>query len=822
MKKLMTILTGCAMLLFSFSQGLCFEAAATINKNSISINDSVILRITIKDGKGDVDTSVIKDFRVAPQGSSTSISIINTKYSKTVSKTFLLFPLKSGTLIIPELIVKDGTRTAKTERITIQVSHQQQNNTVPENFFARSTISHTSLFTGQEAIYTFKLFSAANFYDARLIEPEFKACAVKKLEKKEAYTENINGRMYGVNEVNYLITPEKPGELIISPASVTMQILLEDQHSRGFGFDSFFPGKRTVKTITSNPIKIEVRPLPEYKGRGKYTGLIGDFDIKARLDRPDLMVGESATLTITIAGRGNIMDSLVESPDLPEKAFKIYDDKPEQYNKADDRGYYRKKIFKKALVPLKPGDFNIPPIAITYFDTGLEKYKTILTDPIALKVRKSANGDTSDLQPMDIINNKNSRSRERVHFTGKDILPLKEGADVLKNHKEPDFSSFVLLVLSPLILLCFVSFIKLFQKKEKSNSSLMKQRAKTFMKKAMEPGIGKAQFLSYLRTAYVSAILAKGDIKGEALTKEEAFDVLLQSNMDRDKIDKIIRAFKEIESAKYGGEALSKNKQQELLDIVKNLITLCSMILMLTICLNFAAPAGAKADESGTLFLKGVKEYKAGNFKEAAHNFEQTASQGIRNGKLFYNTANAYLKAGDVGRAMVWYERARRLIPFDADLMFNLNYAREKLKDIKDSGSLTFLDILSPFGKYLPTRLIRYCAVFLSFAFFILAMFRIYKGRKIFTLSASIIFTAFMLTLGTALFDYYQTANFSFAIIIPEKVSVRSGLSEDSTELFILHAGTKVRVDNKKEKYLKVFFSRGKLGWIKNNEAIII
>jgi uncharacterized protein YgiM (DUF1202 family) len=78
------------------------------------------------------------------------------------------------------------------------------------------------------------------------------------------------------------------------------------------------------------------------------------------------------------------------------------------------------------------------------------------------------------------------------------------------------------------------------------------------------------------------------------------------------------------------------------------------------------------------------------------------------------------------------------------------------------------------------------------------------------------------LVLSTALFDYYQTYNINSAIIIPEKISVRSGLSEDSTELFILHEGTKVKVDKEKGQFLRISFSKGKLGWIKKSDAIII
>ena len=85
MKKLILILVPLILFLLVPSQGFCFEVTAQVSKNRISKDDSIILRITVKDGKGDIDTSVIKDFKVVSQGSSTSVSIIKTSYTTIIS-----------------------------------------------------------------------------------------------------------------------------------------------------------------------------------------------------------------------------------------------------------------------------------------------------------------------------------------------------------------------------------------------------------------------------------------------------------------------------------------------------------------------------------------------------------------------------------------------------------------------------------------------------------------------------------------------------------------------------------------------------------------
>ena len=78
------------------------------------------------------------------------------------------------------------------------------------------------------------------------------------------------------------------------------------------------------------------------------------------------------------------------------------------------------------------------------------------------------------------------------------------------------------------------------------------------------------------------------------------------------------------------------------------------------------------------LFLDGINDYNTGKYKDAVKKLSHIAEKGVVNGKLYYNLGNAYLKSGDVGRAILWYERALKLMPHDPDLRFNINYARSK------------------------------------------------------------------------------------------------------------------------------------------------
>ncbi|MCP3899208.1 MAG: protein BatD, partial [Desulfobacteraceae bacterium] len=337
MKKLILIIIPLVLLLLISSRGYSYEATAQVSKNKISQSDFIILRIIVTGGEAKIDTSIIQDFRVESRGSGTNVSIVNGDYSRTTSYTYLLFPLKTGNLTIPEIEVIDDDKTAYTEKIIVSVSEQEIDENILNNYFVKASISDSTLFLGQDAIFTFRFFSAMNVYEARLEEHIVKGFSEKTIGKQKNYKKNINGKIYTVNEINYLITPEKTGTLTIGPTSVIIKIDVDRNNANSF--DSFFSTRKTIKKLSANSINVKVSPLPPYTGQEEYTGLIGEFKIKANVSKTKMQVGESATLTLTISGKGNIMDTSIKDIGLPKDSFNIYDDQPEKKENLNSAGY---------------------------------------------------------------------------------------------------------------------------------------------------------------------------------------------------------------------------------------------------------------------------------------------------------------------------------------------------------------------------------------------------------------------------------------------------------------------------------------------------
>jgi tetratricopeptide (TPR) repeat protein len=228
------------------------------------------------------------------------------------------------------------------------------------------------------------------------------------------------------------------------------------------------------------------------------------------------------------------------------------------------------------------------------------------------------------------------------------------------------------------------------------------------------------------------------------------------------------------------------------------------------------------AGEIARTFLDGIKDYKEDRFAEAAAAFSKVADEGIKNGKLFYDLGNAYLKNGDIGDAVLWYERALKLLPHDPDLKFNHEYAVSLTRDEKGDKDIALVRILF-FWKYLLSQTrIQWVAIVFNLIFWILMTVRVVRREKRFkTLGHVMLVLGLILTL-TAIYNDYEIDFNKEAVILPDRVSIRSGLTDDATELFVLHAGAKVRIEMEKDDHIRIFFSEGKIGWIKKSDAGVI
>ncbi len=225
--------------------------------------------------------------------------------------------------------------------------------------------------------------------------------------------------------------------------------------------------------------------------------------------------------------------------------------------------------------------------------------------------------------------------------------------------------------------------------------------------------------------------------------------------------------------------------------------------------------APAMASETARSFITGVSAYQNGDYETAIDAFSALVDSGIQNEELFYNLGNAYLKKDDIGPAVLWYERALKLNPADPDLKFNLDYALSLAKDQRAETALPLSRIFF-FWKYqLNADTVQWTAIAWNLIFWLLLVgSHIWKSKRLRrTAYLSLVFV--LVFTSTALYNYYESTYRPQAVILPPEVSIRSGLSDTATELFVLHAGTKVHVEKEQNEHYRIYFTDGKIGWVK-------
>ncbi|MBT8340258.1 MAG: tetratricopeptide repeat protein [Desulfatitalea sp.] len=228
------------------------------------------------------------------------------------------------------------------------------------------------------------------------------------------------------------------------------------------------------------------------------------------------------------------------------------------------------------------------------------------------------------------------------------------------------------------------------------------------------------------------------------------------------------------------------------------------------------------ASEPARLFLSGVEAYQAGAYETAIKAFEAVAAGGVANGELFYNLGNAHLKNGNLGPAILWYERALRLIPDDPDLRFNLSHARSLTKDATEESTAPIVRILF-FWKYqLSRRTVIIAAIACTLLCWGLLGARIITRRRGFAQAAVWAMLPALIFSLTAAYNFYEAGRIHRAIVLPERTAVRSGLTKSTTQLFVLHAGAKVTIVKQMRDHYQIRFSADKIGWVEKSALGVI
>ena len=250
------------------------------------------------------------------------------------------------------------------------------------------------------------------------------------------------------------------------------------------------------------------------------------------------------------------------------------------------------------------------------------------------------------------------------------------------------------------------------------------------------------------------------------------------------------------------------------------------MIRKATFCLMLTLVAGSTAwtmivasvGSAGTTqdaFTCANKLYRDGKYTQAVSAYQKILAEGIASPSLFYNLGNAYAKAGEVGKAVLAYERALREDPRDPETRANLQYVRSLLSDKTEEGGLqAVLGQIAP-GQWLSYREnVWGFAVFYWFGAIVSVAGILLRRRWKGVLVGSFVLLGIALLLGTVLFFRSPLWADPKAIVLAKEVEVRYGPVLGESAAFTLHEGSMVRILRTEKDWDQILFAKGKVGWV--------
>ncbi len=433
----------------AWADDVVFRASAP---SQVIVGRPFQLTYSVNQRSKDLQIAEITDFDVLAgpyQSTSSSTSFVNGKRTSSFQQTYTytLMAQREGTFTIApaSIRVSGDTYTSNGVRITVlpedeqpqqsqqsqqpsrqantQSSQQSSSNSgtvSSENLFIRTIVSKTRVHEQEAILLSYKLYFAgvdvAQFTNNTKI-PEFTGFLKQDLEQGEIQTEleHYNGRNYQTATLyRTLLYPQHSGDIQIDPATFEAVLRVQTRAQVRSIFDDFFGTYTNVtRAIKAPGGTIHVESLPSGKPAG-FSGGVGQFTLSPSISQTEVETNDAVTIRLDISGTGNMKLLKTPSVDWPE-GFEPYDPKVTNNFKTTAAGVSGTKSIEYLAIPRASGDYTVPSVAFSYFDTESDTYKTLTTPEYTIHVKKGAGDSAAASAPTNYVN------KEDIKQLGSDI-----------------------------------------------------------------------------------------------------------------------------------------------------------------------------------------------------------------------------------------------------------------------------------------------------------------------------------------------------------------------------------------------------------------
>lgn len=434
------------------------DLTVTILPRKGTVRDVYLLKVTVAGRKraelGEPSFSESNRFTIEPSDTAINRQQIGGTERFQISFNFRLRPrsdLKPGKYRLPpgEMRIGDEIVSLPREAVTILPGVHEDKQSVQQLSGVGFTqyVDNTEPFVGQQITYRIEIASPPNFLGGTLEDSELSGFWRESFGDKEKQTRTTGG--VTIRSFLEVLIPTTSGVQRIPERYLTARIRVPSRRSKGKGkrlfggsflSDDMFNGwpllgrSRTLtKRFISDPLTLNVRPLPLPPVANTGYIPVGSLRMKSSLNTRNIKQGESVTMKVTLSGSANLRPLVLRpAPSENETDFKHYDDKPRIDAVVEGDKIKYSKTFTMALVPKRAGNLQLPVFTVLSFDPFLEKYRLLKTKEEKISVSPSEEEQqlvvtTADGAARLPITEKKTRKKE-VRIVGEDLLPQHVGA----------------------------------------------------------------------------------------------------------------------------------------------------------------------------------------------------------------------------------------------------------------------------------------------------------------------------------------------------------------------------------------------------------
>ena len=629
--------------------------------------------------------------------------------------------------------------------------------------------------------------------------------------------------LYQGTRINYPLVPARPGEGVIEPARV---VLPRDV------FSDFFGGARRGRTgpqeLWTNSLTVRVDDLPS-PAPDDFSGLVSrSVHLRASLDRENVPRGEAVSVTVELVGDGSLKSIELPAWHLPD-AFTVH----EAGGTTEQRpvsGRLRGAVRQERIVqPREEGVWTLPPISFSYFDTEQDAYRSVGSQPLELTVTPSDLPVTGDQD--------GGGRRRTLERLGDDLVFVKAPTDLATGGQAPLVERGVwwLVVLAPLVLLAAWRGVLARQDAALRDPVGRRRRlALTTANGTLDAVVrsrGPAERTALIQKAVLGYVADRLGTTRAAVGKGDLLDLAAAAGADEAGAS-LARILEICELARFGAgagevesdEALVEDARLALKTLAGQdgqvtairsgaaawLVPLAMGAALFTIGDALAAPDPAR------LVAEGVQAYTAGDLELARDLFEEAASW-TTDPIVAYDLATTCARQGDLGSAVLHFERALRDRPRDSDISANLERVRERLADSEQLDGtpalVKFLVGLS--GKLTVDEWALLVAVLAWIAAGGVAH-AWWRGFLAPWHRRVLVGGVVTLVLATAVLSgrWHDERQVIHAVVIDADIDVRSGPETSFPVLFEAHAGLMLRIEDERGDWSQVTLGGDWRGWV--------